>query len=428
MLGQNILISYHTETDGCIFFASSVYSGRIRTGKKEEFPCLNSEQISCKQCGKKFSQKRNLDRHIKVVHENIKLFPCICGKLFGSKQEMERHVKLCSQKNLEGFCCPKCRGQFDSMETMYDHLKSCEKIDLKSNEFDCEKCGEKFQEKESLSRHLFFIHQHEKDFICPKCDIKLYGNQETLLQHLRNCNNVPQETNVAQTFVCLCGKFFSTEHILHDHVKNCEKSVQNMKSKTTIVYPQNYPVKNTAEKKPNVPSSAFTLPQNVPPNKEKFPCKHCGKQLSSKTSLKNHLEKICETKTFPWTFQSRQLDQDNVRNKPKTFVEQSQNHANPSLIIQQNKSMNSIHASTLNEKYEQNTKKIANGAKMVKFTVNGTPLAKDEVYLKKIQVNTLEKIDQKTIDEAYEQKPVQSRTHNGYSFSTIESKFLVEEV
>ena len=43
--------------------------------------------------GKRFGQNRDLKRHIKTVHENLKPHKCIsCEKRFGQKTTLEKYV------------------------------------------------------------------------------------------------------------------------------------------------------------------------------------------------------------------------------------------------------------------------------------------------------------------------------------------------
>ena len=56
------------------------------------FPPQYPDKLGCGECSHKFTQKRNLDRHISTVHYNFKMYSCLkCPKLFNSKQILERH-------------------------------------------------------------------------------------------------------------------------------------------------------------------------------------------------------------------------------------------------------------------------------------------------------------------------------------------------
>ena len=52
---------------------------------------------SCGHCPKHFTERRNLTRHVKDIHEKRKLYQCgICSKTFTRKQNKELHVKTCA--------------------------------------------------------------------------------------------------------------------------------------------------------------------------------------------------------------------------------------------------------------------------------------------------------------------------------------------
>ena len=50
--------------------------------------------IKCNSSEKTFKRRENLERHIKTVHAEKKLFPCdLCTKTFSRKDILVRHVK-----------------------------------------------------------------------------------------------------------------------------------------------------------------------------------------------------------------------------------------------------------------------------------------------------------------------------------------------
>ena len=56
----------------------------------------NCEELVCRICGKKFKQKKNLNQHMKEVHENPNTFKCEkCGKVYSHKRSLDKHTKIC---------------------------------------------------------------------------------------------------------------------------------------------------------------------------------------------------------------------------------------------------------------------------------------------------------------------------------------------
>lgn len=50
--------------------------------------------MDCYFCGKKFTKKQNLNRHINIAHLDLKKYYCeICDKKFGRKAHLDHHIK-----------------------------------------------------------------------------------------------------------------------------------------------------------------------------------------------------------------------------------------------------------------------------------------------------------------------------------------------
>ena len=58
-----------------------------------------SKEFHCNNCTKKFKKRKNLTRHVSVVHHNVRPFSCEdCKKAFSSNQELVHHSeKGCQQ-------------------------------------------------------------------------------------------------------------------------------------------------------------------------------------------------------------------------------------------------------------------------------------------------------------------------------------------
>ena len=65
---------------------------------KEHFLQESCEPIKCKDCGKEFNKRADLNLHIRDVHTD-KNFPCpLCDKVFKQMRNMNRHKKKCNLK------------------------------------------------------------------------------------------------------------------------------------------------------------------------------------------------------------------------------------------------------------------------------------------------------------------------------------------
>lgn len=94
-----------------------------------------TEDSTCKDCGKVFSSKYNLDRHVQL-HKGVR-YPCaICGKVYSQKYAWGQHMKLAHNKAIPSTVirsgertwksqarCPYCSESFPSQATIEEHMK-----------------------------------------------------------------------------------------------------------------------------------------------------------------------------------------------------------------------------------------------------------------------------------------------------------------
>lgn len=52
-------------------------------------------QILCSFCGRIFSQRSNLNRHVTSVHQGVRYSCPVCPKSFGQRFDLHRHVERC---------------------------------------------------------------------------------------------------------------------------------------------------------------------------------------------------------------------------------------------------------------------------------------------------------------------------------------------
>ena len=117
--------------------------------------------FDCEICGKSFTQKYSLNRHIQTVHLGEKLFECkTCGKAFGQKADHTRHVQT---------------------------------VHLGEKPFKCKTCGKAFGRKDEHTRHVRTVHLGEKPFECKICDMS-FSQKSTLNAHTR-CVHGPGRTD-----------------------------------------------------------------------------------------------------------------------------------------------------------------------------------------------------------------------------------------
>ena len=79
-----------------------------------------SEQNTCRICGKKFSWRSSLSRHM-MKHNNVKPFSCgVCNKTFIQKSDLKRHL-LTHTTPANRFSCYVCKKRFLTKEDLDRH-------------------------------------------------------------------------------------------------------------------------------------------------------------------------------------------------------------------------------------------------------------------------------------------------------------------
>lgn len=95
----------------------------------------SNEESTCKDCGKVFSSKYNLDRHVQL-HKGVR-YPCaICGKMYSQKYAWGQHMKAAHNKVIATAeirsgertwktqaRCPYCSEAFPSETAIEDHIQ-----------------------------------------------------------------------------------------------------------------------------------------------------------------------------------------------------------------------------------------------------------------------------------------------------------------
>ena len=76
----------------------------------------------CNKCEKSYTFKRDLEQHIKFVHEKIKDVICdTCGKRFKTKTELRLHIT--KVHDCKQFACTTCHKVFNAKSNLRFHMK-----------------------------------------------------------------------------------------------------------------------------------------------------------------------------------------------------------------------------------------------------------------------------------------------------------------
>lgn len=136
------------------------------------------KDLICDQCGKLCATKSDFTRHIKRVHGNP--VSCKeCGKSFRNKHQMEIHYNI-EHSDSDEFVCKECGKRCGNRQRLTLHAYIHE-----SPKFTCAYCGKQFKNKYSLEQHDR-THTGEKPFKCEKCDYTTaaVGNIAAHMKHV----------------------------------------------------------------------------------------------------------------------------------------------------------------------------------------------------------------------------------------------------
>ncbi|KAJ8000137.1 hypothetical protein DPEC_G00201720 [Dallia pectoralis] len=161
-----------------------------------ELCTTSTKSHCCYDCGKTFTLKTDLQRHVTLARER----PIECPYNSTWKQKAPVPLSLCGKS-----CCV-CRKTFKSNEHLSQHMR----VHSRERPFSCEDCGKSFHSKGQLSVHAQ-THKGEKRFSCGYCTKRFY-QKGNLTQHLRTHTG-------EKPFSCgECGNKFNRRTHLNRHI------------------------------------------------------------------------------------------------------------------------------------------------------------------------------------------------------------------
>ena len=240
----------HIKENGCMRYQCSACSEQFRSkgmakdhnciieateGIEAEIVSINNVKEVCPTCGKSFSSKSNLTKHmilhgekkygcphcpkffhldvylkehITCVHYKIFKYQCnVCGRLLKSKTGLIAHTRIFHAKNSEAFPCTKCKKVFKQKGNLRSHMYS----HSKERNFKCDICIKAFKYPDQLSRHKL-EHKLLPKINCPHCD-KEFLRTYDLKKHL-------QVYHSGYIYVCgICSARCGHRHTLTRHYK-----------------------------------------------------------------------------------------------------------------------------------------------------------------------------------------------------------------
>ena len=207
-----------SKTDRTCEFCQKVY-------KKNKYLLIHlravhfESKFTCERdnCGREFSFKRSLIRHIAVIHDDIKDFPCLnCFKCFRSKYDLQQHFKGNHALDKSDRTCTDCGKVFKKPRYLEIH-RECVHQGVKM--YECPICKRAFSFKRSMQRHIKSIHEDIRDYNCGKCD-KAFRSRYDLNEHFNNIHADVKKLQPLEKVTCdLCDKVCSSRKSLYTHRK-----------------------------------------------------------------------------------------------------------------------------------------------------------------------------------------------------------------
>ncbi|PXF48773.1 hypothetical protein BWQ96_01329 [Gracilariopsis chorda] len=122
-------------------------------------PSSSTPQIKlfeCEQCFKRFTQRADVRKHKKTVHEKARDFHCEeCSLSFGERGNLNKHVRSIHRKE-RNFLCDQCPASFPFRNGLTEHQRMKHSDD---RPFECTRCPASFKKKSHLQRHTTVVHK-----------------------------------------------------------------------------------------------------------------------------------------------------------------------------------------------------------------------------------------------------------------------------
>ncbi|XP_063390157.1 oocyte zinc finger protein XlCOF6-like [Cydia fagiglandana] len=229
---------------------------------------LKTKPMSC-LCGSKFGQTLPyLIAHVNKDHLDIKPNTCECGKSFYLEKQYWKHFEYCHN---DKHVCKSCFRKFANIKHLETHMETC---GVTEKPFKCGKYRVRSENKLMQPKKLSKV-KRNRIYKCLTCD-KVLKTKLELRSHINNKHE--KKPNL-----CLyCNKQYNSRQEYLEHV-------QSEEHKSNIPYAFKHHCTH-CEYSANTLDMLKAHINRIHLNVRPFECEHCHKRYFDSTQLKNHVK------------------------------------------------------------------------------------------------------------------------------------------
>ena len=143
--------------------------------------------FKCAECGKDFTTRQGLTRHV-LTHTGEKPYSCeVCGKNFTQQSNLAKHVR--THTGEKPYSCEVCGKCFSVACNLTKHMRT----HTGEKPYSCEVCGQAFKQKSHLKTHAR-THTGQR-FLCPVCGAG-YTQRGGLKKHIKQNHPAPNTPDI----------------------------------------------------------------------------------------------------------------------------------------------------------------------------------------------------------------------------------------
>ena len=324
------------------------YSHKSKTNVERHSMAAHKAHFFCQTCGKILEKNESIRSHF------AKSNGCKATKDEFKQKSVSKRLSASVHDVTKPHKCPICGGGFSRKDVMKNHIAKVHER-KKPYACDKTNCGALFGYKTDLTDHIASVHEGKRPYICKICDMK-YSAKSGLRKHIKNIHadklplnfgidainelinddavEIPKKLKLKKHKCDFCELVFDHMSYLKKHIAtahevkvsceicflDCESSKQlkkHMKKKHQIGalkccphcehknkymirlkkhIDENHPEHGEKKHMCSVCGKGFIFEASCRIHEanihEKFPCHICGKQLSTKYFLEDHLNSI----------------------------------------------------------------------------------------------------------------------------------------